>query len=82
LQSISAELSRVNALIDREMSDQKMKRSNGYSVNKRFTLSWIMFAASGGDAVEEKFIRENYGRLELHERVLMKQIQMLKQIEK
>ena len=79
LEAISAELSKVNALIERANENKKM---GGYSVPKLFSLSWVLYTASGGDVMQEKFIRENYRRVDMLERVLMKQIETLKTVEK
>lgn len=72
-------MARVNALIDRA---QENRKTGGYDVPKGFTLQWVMFTASGADVVQEKFIRENYRRVDVFERVLMKQIEVLKTVEK
>lgn len=72
------------SVIDSKMrsicSAKKIKYSGGYTIPDKFSLKWILFQISES-AIEEKYIKENYSRVEVMETLLMKQIQNLKQLE-
>ena len=54
----------------------KVKDSN-FSVANDFTTEWLLYTASGGSAIEQKYIEDNFTTVQLYERVLMKNIEVL-----
>lgn len=46
-----------------------------------FDKDFMLFIASDGDAIQERFIKDNYTRIDFLSRVLFKQVKNLKDLE-
>lgn len=73
IDAITDEIDLVNNAIDRLAKKQGRK----YTPPDIFKTDWLLFACSKGDAMQEDYIRENYTRLQVMKRVLMRSIEAL-----
>ena len=53
------------------------KRGRRYVAPADFSNDWLFFTSSGGDVIQEDYIRENFTRLQVLKRVLMRSIEVL-----
>jgi hypothetical protein len=76
IERLNQEISIVSGKISRY---DKTRRE--YDVPDEFVVDKMLYDSSGGDVFQEKFIRENFTRIDMLERILFKQIEILRSYE-